>query len=68
MCRTLGALGALNTGDLHTRSELGTVVDEMLQVLAHAHLTHQTVLVAVHTGQLPHVGEDVLQTSVGVPQ
>lgn len=38
------------------------VVDEMLQVLAHADLSHQLVLVAVHTSQLAHVGKDILQT------
>ena len=38
------------------------VVDQMLQVLAHSHLSHQAVLVPVHTGQLTDVGEDVLQT------
>mmetsp|Transcript_26458 Transcript_26458/g.83860 ORF Transcript_26458/g.83860 Transcript_26458/m.83860 type:complete len:710 (-) Transcript_26458:29-2158(-) len=37
------------------------VVDQVLQVLAHAHLPHQPVLVPVHAGQLPHVGKDVLQ-------
>lgn len=41
-----------------------TVVDEMFQVLAHSHLSHQAILVAVHTCQLSHVGKDVLQTSV----
>lgn len=34
----------------------------MLQVLAHADLPHQLVLVAVHACQLAHVGKDVLQT------
>ena len=38
------------------------VVDEMLEVLAHADLSHQFVLVPVHTRQLAHVGEDILQT------
>lgn len=38
------------------------VVDEMLEVLAHADLPHQLVLVAVHSRQLAHVGKDVLQT------
>lgn len=37
------------------------VVDEMLQVLAHADLSHQLVLVAVHARQLAHMGEDILQ-------
>mmetsp|Transcript_736 Transcript_736/g.1704 ORF Transcript_736/g.1704 Transcript_736/m.1704 type:complete len:700 (-) Transcript_736:62-2161(-) len=33
----------------------------MLEVLAHADLPHQPVLVPVHAGELPHVAEDVLQ-------
>lgn len=37
------------------------VVDEMLQIFAHADLSHQLVLVAVHARQLTHMGEDVLQ-------
>mmetsp|Transcript_38034 Transcript_38034/g.88955 ORF Transcript_38034/g.88955 Transcript_38034/m.88955 type:complete len:246 (-) Transcript_38034:1571-2308(-) len=37
------------------------VVDEVLQILAHSHLSHQSVLVSVHTGELTHVGVDVLQ-------
>ena len=36
------------------------VVDEMLEVLAHADLSHQLVLVTVHARQLTHVGKDVL--------
>lgn len=38
-----------------------SVVDEMLQVFAHADLSHQFVLVAVHPSQLTHVSEDVLK-------
>ena len=38
------------------------VVDEMLEILAHADLSHQLVLVAVHPSQLTHVGKDVLQS------
>ena len=37
------------------------VVDEMLQVLTHADLPHQLVLVSVHSGELPDVGKDVVQ-------
>ena len=37
------------------------VVDEVLEVLAHAHLAHEPVLVAVHARQLPDVREAVLQ-------
>lgn len=33
----------------------------MFQVLAHTDLPHQFVLVSVHSCQLTHVGEDVLQ-------
>eukprot|EP00965_Chrysotila_dentata_P150735 4980259-Pleurochrysis_carterae.AAC.1 len=37
------------------------VVDKVLQVLAHADLAHQPVLVSVHAGELADVREDVLQ-------
>mmetsp|Transcript_6161 Transcript_6161/g.24641 ORF Transcript_6161/g.24641 Transcript_6161/m.24641 type:complete len:696 (-) Transcript_6161:121-2208(-) len=37
------------------------VVDEVLEVLAHADLAHHAVLVAVHARQLAHVSERVLQ-------
>ncbi|CAN7985254.1 unnamed protein product, partial [Ixodes hexagonus] len=37
------------------------VVDEVLEVLAHADLSHELVLVAVHARQLAHVGKDVLE-------
>lgn len=37
------------------------VIDEMLQVLAHANLPHQLVFVPVHARQLPHVSKDILQ-------
>lgn len=38
------------------------VVDEMFQVLAHTNLSHQFVLVTVHSCQLTHMSKDVLQT------
>jgi len=38
------------------------MVDEMLEVLAHANLPHQLVLVAVHSRQLTDVRKDVLKT------
>ena len=41
-----------------------TVVDEVLQVLAHPDLSHQPVLVAVHARELADVRKDVLK-SVG---
>lgn len=37
------------------------VVDEMLEIFAHPDLSHQLVLVAVHSRQLTNVGKDVLQ-------
>lgn len=39
-----------------------TVVNEVLQVLAHPDLPHQLVLVSIHPCQLPDVGKDILQT------
>lgn len=49
------------------------VVDEVLQVLAHADLAHELVLVSVHAGELADVREDILQSvgeleGVGVAQ
>lgn len=38
------------------------VVDEMLEIFAHSDLSHQLVLVAVHSSQLTNVGKDVLQS------
>lgn len=37
------------------------VVDEMLQILAHPDLSHQLVLVAVHSRQLTNMSKDILQ-------
>mmetsp|Transcript_14739 Transcript_14739/g.38930 ORF Transcript_14739/g.38930 Transcript_14739/m.38930 type:complete len:664 (+) Transcript_14739:435-2426(+) len=48
-------------GALADGARVESVVDQVLQVLAHADLPHQTVLVPVHTGQLTDVREDVLQ-------
>jgi len=39
-----------------------SMVDEMLEVLAHANLPHQLVLVAVHSRQLADVRKDVLKS------
>ena len=41
-------------------SRVESVVDEVLEVLAHADLPHELVLVAVHARQLADVGKDVL--------
>lgn len=38
------------------------VVDEMFEIFAHSDLSHQLVLVAVHSRQLTNVGKDVLQS------
>ena len=38
-----------------------SVIDNMLEILAHPNLPHQLVFVTVHPSQLSHVGEDVLQ-------
>ena len=46
---------------LADRPGVEPVVDQVLQVLAHADLPHQPVLVAVHAGELADVREDVLQ-------
>ena len=54
--RPEAAAGALAHGP-----RVEAVVDQVLQVLAHADLAHQPVLVPVHARQLAHVREDVLQ-------
>lgn len=48
-------------GALAHRPGVESVVDQVLQVLAHANLPHQLVLVAIHPRQLADVSEDVLQ-------
>ena len=55
------------------RPRVEAVIDKMLQVLCHAHLPHQLVLVPVHTGQGSDVSKDVLQCvgkleGINVPQ
>ena len=37
------------------------VVDQVFEVLRHAHLPHELVLVPVHTGQSTDMREDILQ-------
>ena len=65
-CRKEGR-GGRETGQKEKRKRdyahsVEPVVDEMLQVFAHADLSHQLVLVAVHACQLTHVGKDVLHS------
>lgn len=50
------------TGTLSNGTSVETVVDEMLQILAHTDLSHQTVLVPVHSSQLTNVGKSILET------
>ena len=38
-----------------------SVVNEMFDVLTHSDLSHQLVLVSVHSSQLTNMGKDVLQ-------
>ena len=51
-----------NPWPLPHRTCVETVVDDVLQVFAHANLPHQLVLVAVHPSQLAHMSKCVLQT------
>ena len=51
-----------DTRTLADGTRVEPVVDEVLEVLAHPHLSHQLVLVAVHAGELTHVRERVLQS------
>ena len=48
-------------GALAHGSGVEAVVDEVLEVLAHADLAHEAVLVAVHAGELPDMAERVLE-------
>mmetsp|Transcript_67280 Transcript_67280/g.140138 ORF Transcript_67280/g.140138 Transcript_67280/m.140138 type:complete len:884 (+) Transcript_67280:4960-7611(+) len=50
-----------NARALAHRSGVEAVVNQMFQVLAHADLAHQPVLVAIHARELAHVREGVLQ-------
>ena len=50
------------SGALTDRSSVESVINQVLQILAHANLPHQLVLVAVHARQLADVGENVLQS------
>lgn len=50
-----------DTGPLAHRPRVEPVVDEVLEVLAHANLPHELVLVAVHARELPDVAKGVLQ-------
>lgn len=34
----------------------------MLEIFAHTHLAHESVLVSIHTRQLSYVGESILKT------
>mmetsp|Transcript_29770 Transcript_29770/g.62392 ORF Transcript_29770/g.62392 Transcript_29770/m.62392 type:complete len:390 (-) Transcript_29770:1623-2792(-) len=49
------------TRALADRPSVEAVVDQMLQVFAHANLPHQSVLVPIHASQLPDMGERVLE-------
>lgn len=48
-------------GTLADGTSVEAVVDEVLEVLAHADLAHEAVLVSVHAGELADVREDVLE-------
>ncbi len=48
-------------GPLADGPRIEAIVDEVLEVFAHADLAHQLVLVAVHACELPHVRKDVVQ-------
>ena len=45
----------------HTYS-VESVVDKMLQILAHPDLSHQLVFVSVHSSQLTHMSKYILQS------
>ena len=49
------------TRTLTNWTSIEAVVDQMLQVLRHSNLTHELVLVSVHSRQSTNVSEDVLE-------
>ena len=51
-----------NARTLTNRAGIESVVNQMLQVLAHSNLPHQTILVPVHACELTNVVESILQT------
>mmetsp|Transcript_27303 Transcript_27303/g.78698 ORF Transcript_27303/g.78698 Transcript_27303/m.78698 type:complete len:112 (-) Transcript_27303:1958-2293(-) len=51
-----------DTRTLTDRAGIESVVNQMLQVLAHSDLPHQTILVPVHSRELTDVVEGILQT------
>jgi hypothetical protein len=44
------------------REAIESIVDDVLDILAHANLTHDAIFVSIETRQLTDVREDVLQT------
>ena len=48
-------------GTFTHRPRVEAVINQVLQIFAHADLSHQLVLVSVHSCELADVGEDVLQ-------
>ena len=38
-----------------------SVVDDVLQIFTHSDLSHQSILVTVHTGELANVRENILE-------
>ena len=50
-----------DTGPFADWSCVEAVVDEVLEVLGHPHLPHQSIFITVHPCQLAHVRKDVLE-------
>ena len=44
------------------RASVESIVNNVLEILAHSNLLHQLVLVSVHSSQLPEMTEDVVKT------
>eukprot|EP01137_Pigoraptor_chileana_P034039 Opistho-2@25961 len=50
------------SGALPDRASVEAIVNDVLEILAHANLPHELVLVAVHARELAHVTENVLES------
>jgi hypothetical protein len=49
------------TGTFAYRSGVEAIIDEVLEVLAHTNLAHQSILVAIHACELANMSKDVLE-------
>lgn len=46
---------------MRTTYGVESVINQMLQILAHSDLPHKFVLVSIHSGKLANVSKDILE-------